>query len=366
VIDANGTVRVALRREDFGEKEREVARFDDLSASTFRYRTGVEAIRLANGRGHVVVLPYMGQMIWAASFDGVDLAMTSLFPEPRPAKTIVETYGCLAYHSGLLRNGVPSVEDNHPPHGEAPCAEMDEAGLLCGMDSGRRWMAVTGVREYAMGFGARYRATPSVALGREEMGCRIVMEVQNLSAAPMELMYMCHVNFAFAEGARIVQSVPFTPEHVVARTSIPSHVVPTPQYRALIEAFAANPGRLSVLSESSLYDPEQVFYVRGLKRGSDGLVHFMLMRREGDAFAISWDPEAMPHCIRWIFDNTDQRVAAFAMPATCEPEGYSAEKRKGNVRLLKSGALAVFTTSLALVSKSQAAAAAASIEESAI
>jgi Domain of unknown function (DUF4432) len=365
VIDANGTVRVSLRREDFGEKDREVVRFDDLSASTFRYGTGVEAIRLSNRRGHVVVLPYMGQMIWSAAFDGVDLAMTSMFPQPRPAKSIVETYGCLAYHSGLLRNGVPSVEDNHPPHGEAPCAEMDEAGLLCGADSSGRWIAVTGVREYAMGFGAHYRATPRVALRREETGCQIVMEVQNLAAAPMELMYMCHVNFAFAEGARIVQSVPFTPEHVVARTSIPGHVLPTPQYRALIDAFAANPARLRVLNENSLYDPEQVFYIKGLKRGSDGLVHFMLMRRDGDAFAISWDPETMPHCIRWILDNQDQRVAAFAMPATCEPEGYLAEKRKGNVRLLKSGALAVFTTRIALVSKGEAGAAAASIEGSA-
>jgi hypothetical protein len=366
VINANGTVRAALRREGFGAKEREVVRFDDLSASTFRYGTGVEAIRLSNSRGHVVVLPYMGQMIWSAAFDGVDLAMTSMFAEPRPAKTIVETYGCLAYHSGLLRNGVPSVEDSHPPHGEAPCAEMDEAGLLCGADSSGRWIAVTGVREYAMGFGAHYRATPRVTLKSEETGFRIAMEVRNLSAAPMDLMYMCHVNFAFAEGARIVQSVPFTPEHVVARTSIPGHVVPTPQYRALIDAFAANPARLSVLNEPSLYDPEQVFYVKHLKRGSDGLVHFMLMRREGDAFAISWDPESMPHCIRWILDNKDQRVAAFAMPATCEPEGYLAEKRKGNVRLLKSGDFAGFTTNIALVSKSQAGAAAASIEGRAI
>ena len=59
-----------------------------------------------------------------------------------------------------------------------------------------------------------------------------------------------------------------------------------------------------------------------------------MARREGDAFAICWDPEAMPHTIRWILANSDQRVAAFAMPATCEPEGYIAEKRKGNVRAL--------------------------------
>jgi hypothetical protein len=228
--------------------------------------------------------------------------------------------------------------------------------------SAQIWVAVTGGREYAMGFGAHYRATPRVTLRRDQTGCEIAMKVRNLSAAPMELMYMCHVNFAFAEGARIVQPVPFAPKNVVARTSIPRHIIPTPQYRALIDAFAADPARLSILNESHLYDPEQVFYIKGLRRGPDGLVHFMLMRQEGDAFGISWDPDSMPHCIRWILDNKDQRVAAFAMPATCEPEGYSAEKRKGNVRLLSSGASVEFVTNLMFFSRDEAAAAAEAVE----
>jgi hypothetical protein len=75
VVDANGTARVAVPRTSFGEKEREVVTFDGLSASSFRYDTGVEAIRISNRRGNVVVLPYLGQMVWAAAFDGVDLAM---------------------------------------------------------------------------------------------------------------------------------------------------------------------------------------------------------------------------------------------------------------------------------------------------
>jgi hypothetical protein len=213
-----------------------------------------------------------------------------------------------------------------------------------------------------MGFGAHYRATPRVVLRGEEAGCQIVMEVENLSAAPMDLMYMCHVNFAFAEGARIVQPVPFTPEHVVTRTVIPGHVAPNPDYRALLDDLARNPARMRTLSEPQRYDPEQVFYIKGLKRGANGLVHFMLARREGDAFAIAWDPEAMPHTIRWVLANSDQRVAAFAMPATCEPEGYLAERRKGNVRSLAGGAKASFATRVDYIDAGHAAAAAKTIE----
>jgi hypothetical protein len=122
---------------------------------------------------------------------------------------------------------------------------------------------------------------------------------------------------------------------------------------------------MRVLNEPERYDPEQVFYIKGLKRAPDGLVHFKLLRREGDAFAIAWNPEAMPHAIRWILDNGDQRVAAFAMPATCEPEGYTAEKRKGNVRVLPSGEMARFVTRIGYFDKASAGSAARSIEGSA-
>ena len=345
---------IALQRNSFGDKEREAVAFGGLTASLFRYDSGVEAIRLSHARGHVIVLPYLGQMVWSAVFDGVELAMQSMYREPRPAKVIVETYGCLAYHAGLLRLGVPGPADTHILHGEAPCAEMDKAGIACGFDDGNAWIAVTGEREYAMGFGAHYLARPSVTLREGETGIEIVMDVENLSAAPMDLMYMCHVNFAFAEGARIVQSVPFTPEHVVTRTAVPSHVTPNQDYLALLAQLAADPSRMERLNEPQRYDPEQVFYIVGQKVGHDGRAHYMLAREEGDAFEIGWDPTVMNKTVRWVLANSDQRVAAFAMPATCEPEGYTAEKRKGNVRALAGGARMRFATRVGYVDNTHA------------
>ncbi len=352
----------ALQRTGFGEKERRSLSFGGLEASLFRYDTGVEAIRLSHARGHVIVLPYLGQMVWSAVFDGVELAMHSQYREPRPAKVIVETYGCLAFHAGLLRMGVPGPCDDHLLHGEAPCAAMDRAGLACGVDESGPWIAVTGERDHAMGFGAHYLARPSVVLREGETGCRIVMAVENLSAAPMDLMYMCHVNFAFAEGARIVQSVPFTPEHVITRTAIPSHVTPTDEYRALLADLAANPARMERLDEPQRYDPEQVFYIAGQKTLADGLTRSMMVRKEGDAFAIAWDPQSMDKTIRWVLANGDQKVAAFAMPATCEPEGYTAEKRKGNLRSLAGGAGVRFVTHVGYVDRPRVPAEVAKIE----
>ncbi|MDX7951044.1 DUF4432 family protein [Lichenihabitans sp. Uapishka_5] len=346
---------IALDRTAFAPQERLLLRHGALSATLFRYDTGVEAIRIANGRGSVTVLPFMGQMVWRASFDGVELAMDSMFDRPRPATTILETYGCLAYHAGLLRNGVPGEGDTHPLHGEFPCLPMDSAGLECGQDEGGAWLAVTGMRDYAMEFGAHYRATPRVVL-REGATCfTMVMEAENRSAAPMDLMYICHANFAFVPGGRIVQPVPFDSAHVVIRTAIPSHVRPTADYRALLDELAVDPGRMERLDAPERYDPEQVCYIKGLTPGSDGRVHVLLRRPEGDGFTVAYDPIALPHTIRWVLNNSDQRTAAFAMPGTCEPEGYTAERRKGHLRELAGGARVVFATELGYADQAGAA-----------
>ncbi len=346
---------IALRRDFFAETERTILRSGDLTASLFRYSTGVEAVRIANPRGSVVVLPFMGQMVWRASFDGVELAMRGMFDEPRPGTTILDTYGCLAYHAGLLRNGTPAPEDNHPLHGEMPCMPMDEAGLEIGEDERGPRMAVTGVRDYAQGFGAHYAVRPRVTLGAASTDFAMEIAVVNRARAPMDLMYICHANFGFPEGARIVQPVPFDPEHVVTRTAVPGHVEPTERYRALVRDLAVDPSGAEVLDDPSRFSPEQVFYIDGLTPGADGLVHFLLQRPEGDGFTVAYDPVALPHAIRWLMADGDHEVAAIAMPGTCEPEGYIAESRKGHVRSLAPGEQARFTTHLGYADRAAAA-----------
>jgi hypothetical protein len=346
MVALSPTTEISLDRSFFSEKERVVLRRGALSATIFRYDTGVEALRIANARGFVEVLPYMGQMIWRAKFDGVELAMQSMFDRPRPASTIVETYGCLCYHAGLLRNGVPTAADTHALHGEFPCLPMDSAGLACGEDEKGAYLAATSLRDYAMGFGVHYRATPRVVLREDATSFDVVMEVENLSAAPMDLMYICHANFAFVENGRIVQPAPFTPEHVVTRVAIPGHVRPNDDYRALLADLASNPARMERLSEPDRYDPEQVFYIKNLRVGADGRAHFLFQRPEGDGFTVAYDPRRTPHTIRWILANSDQRTCAFAMPGTSEPEGYAAELAKNHVRTLAGGARVAFTTQL--------------------
>jgi hypothetical protein len=335
-----------LRRQDFTEVPHVLAKTDGLNVTTFRYATGIEALQIDNRRGRIIILPFMGQMIWSVEFDGVDLTMGSRFAMPRPANSIVETYGCFAFHSGMLRNGCPSPDDNHALHGEMPCASMDKAGFVIGHDERGAFIRVTGEIEYVMGFGANYLARPSVSLHAEDTLFDITMDIENLSSAPMDLMYMCHVNFAYAKGARIVQPVPYTPEQVQVRTAVPGHVTPNPDYLSLLDTLAKQPSAMEVLAEPQRYDPEQVFYINGLPEDGDGKTHLMMMREEGDGFGISYPLAAFPKTVRWILVNGDSQVAAFALPSTCEPEGYLAEKAKNNVQVLAPGERKAFPVRL--------------------
>lgn len=357
----HATTTIHLRKGFFETPERIVAETDGLTASLFRYDSGIEAVRLTNRRGHLVVLPYFGQMIWDAVFDGVDLTMANMFDMPRPADVIVGTYGCFAFHSGLLRNGCPGPQDSHPLHGEMPCAAMDAAAIEIGRDAEGAFLALSGRREYVMGFGAHYMARPRVVLRPDSALFDIEMTVENLSGAAMDLMYMCHVNFAFCDGARIVQPAPFTPEATVVRTQVPAHVPRSDAYDALLDALARAPAVMEVLDEPARYDPEQVFYIRGLRSGADGRTAVMARRREGDAFHIAYAVRDFPKTVRWVLVNSDQKVNAFALPSTCEPEGYTAEKAKGNVQTLAGGQTRRFSVRLGYLTAAEAETAEAAI-----
>lgn len=336
--------RIPLYPAVFTEQEKILLQSEDFKVSAWTYPSGVLAVSLENSRGRLVVLPYQGQMIWSAVFDGCDLTMSNLFEQPRPSPTVIDTYGCFMFHSGLLRNGCPAPDDTHALHGEMPCAPMDSAWL----EIGEGIVRLGGRYQYAKGFGDRYRACPSVTLRADSALFDIDMEVTNLAGKPMELMYMAHMNYAFVADARFVE--PLGMQRLRLRTSIPDHVKPTPDWSAYMAQLAEQPGQLACLDQPGLYDPEIVFFFDGVGTDATGQAHFLLDHPDGAAFYTRYRPEQFEHAARWILHTPDQQVAAFVLPSTCEPEGYNAEKAKGHVRLLAAGASASFSVTTGYLS----------------
>lgn len=196
---------IPLPRHLFRSDPQVVCTSDGFEVTARTYPTGIQSLTIRSSRGHVEVLPFMGQIIWDAEFDGVSLRMDNMFDQPRPAASIEDTYGCFAFHAGLLAAGCPAPEDTHPLHGEFACMALDTAELVADGDQ----LTVRSYGEYVKGFGHHYLAAPSVTLTADASTFDIAMTVTNLSAyADMPLQYMCHMNYAFSPGARFTQSIP--------------------------------------------------------------------------------------------------------------------------------------------------------------
>lgn len=324
--------RLPLAPDLFASEKRVILASAQCSVSTWRYPSGIAALEIENARGRLEILPFMGQILWDAQFDGISLRMKNMFREPKAAREIIDTYGCFSFHSGLLTGGCPAPEDSHPLHGEFPCAPMDGAWLEIEGDTIR----AVSEYEYVRGFGHHYRARPSVCLRAGEARFDIDMEVENLSAyQPMPLLYMCHMNYAYANNAMLRETLPDGAFRL--RRTIPAHVRPTPKWQAFNDDILAGKVDGSVLDKPDCYDPEIVYFADNLAQYGDELEFELHNPANGVIFSTRFSSRDFPHATRWILSNPDQQVAAFVLPATARPEGYLAAEKAGTLQWLKPG-----------------------------
>lgn len=340
-----------LRKAFFTETEKVLCEFGGMKASAFSYASGVAAIRIENPAGHIIVLPYQGQQIWDAVFRGRRLTMHSYFPEPVPTPNLLDSYGAFLFHCGALRMGCPGPEDTHPLHGELPGAQYQDASLVFGEDEGGPFLGLTGACTYNKAFGDKYRAVPCVKLHRDSTVLDVSMKIENLLHAPMDLMYMCHINFLPAVNGEIVQAAGWNTRDMIVRSSIPSHVKPTPKFLSFLEALGRDPGVTRKLRPEDEYNPEIVFYIQNLKTDAQGLTHMLQKHPDGSSDYVAYDAKLLNHTVRWILSHEDQRVMGMALPATCGSEGYTAEKKLGNVRSIPALGSASFSVRVGYLDK---------------
>ncbi|WP_028021764.1 aldose 1-epimerase family protein [Enterovibrio calviensis] len=325
---------IPLYKEQFRKEKVLIAQSDSFEIYSFIYNSGIHAVEIKNAKGHLVILPFMGQMIWDAEFLGTDLCMKNMFSEPKPAKTIVETYGCFAFHAGMIRMGCPTPQDDHVLHGEMPCAAMDSAWLEISDTA----VTMKGSYEYVMGFGDHYLAQPSVCLAKDASLFDIQMKVKNLATVPMPLQYMCHINTAYIADAVMTQNIP---DHAFQlRETIPAHVQPNEQWLAYNENLKTS-APIQTLNTPDMFDPEIVYCIDDISQYAKRAVFNMTM---GDKQMVTeFSTDEFNSATRWILCSGDQQVAAYALPATCRPEGYLTAKEKGTLIYLQANEERTFT-----------------------
>jgi Domain of unknown function (DUF4432) len=327
---------VSLMPQHFGERARTLVECGELSATPFRYSNGVCGLKLANALGHLVLLPFQGQQIWDAVFGGRTLTMVSMFDQPQPTREYLETYGGFLLHCGATAMGVPTGEDTHPLHGELPNAPYQEAYVVLGEDETGPYIGLGGEYRHTVAFSTNYVARPLVKLYANATLFKVSMDVHNLKRTEMELMYLAHINFRPVDHGQLVYSAPCTPEHVRVRRSIPSHVRPGPGYREFLQELGDHPEKHHVLSPDLVFDPELVFSMDYLPDES-GWAHSLQVHPDGGADYVAHRPDQLDIGVRWICRTPDQDALGLVLPATAEPEGYSAEKAKGNLKIVPGG-----------------------------
>jgi hypothetical protein len=329
---ATTETRIHLVPRLFIERERTLVEHGPLSASAFLFDSGVCGIRLKNERGELVLLPYLGQQVWSAEFDGRNLTMKSMFAEPRPTSQMLATFGAFLVHCGATAIGNPSKEDTHPLHGELPNAPYQKAFLVAGQDDRGPYIGLGGHYQHTLAFNHNYVATPLVKLHAAAARFDLGMTIANLKNSPMDLMYMAHINFRPVDDGRLVYSAPCTAQHVRVRTSLPSHVRPSPAYVEFIQALQQQPEKADRFAPGLAFDPEVVFYLDYLADEA-GWAYSMQVHPDGQADYVRHRPAQLDKSIRWMCRTADQDALGIE-PSTSEGDGYLAEKAKGTVKVL--------------------------------
>jgi hypothetical protein len=327
---------INLSPDFFTEREKTLVSAGGLTASTFRFGTGVAGLRLTNDLGALVLLPYQGQQIWSANFRGRELTMKSMFTEPRPGRGYLETYGGFFLHCGFTAMGVPSKTDTHPLHGELPNVAYDSARVVLGEDAQGAYIGLGGSYQHTMAFNFNYVATPLVKLYAGSSLFDVSMTINNLRPKEMEYMYLAHINFRPVDFGRLLCSAPMTPERVRVRKDIPTHMKFPDGYREFVQEMGVHPEKHVVLDPKLPFNPELVFTIT-YDTDAAGWAHSMMTHPDGSADYVAHRPDQLDKAVRWIARPGDQDAIGIALPSTAEPEGYTAEKAKGNIKVLPGG-----------------------------
>ncbi len=321
-----------LQKHFFVAKEHIFMESGELSASGFLYPSGVHALRIQNTRGELIILPFKGQQIWRATFDGHELTMKSMFDEPPETEDFGASYGCFMLHCGMTAMGNPSAVDTHPQHGELPALFYDTAYVAVGEDDIGRYIEVGGEAYYRRAFEIGYIANPQIRLYEDQTLFDIRMTVTNKRNEPLSYAYLCHVNFRPVEGAEIYD----TSNSIVVHQDVPGTLPPdkAAALLAYIEELARNPRRMyRIDAETQIYEPEIVFTMR-YDQDERGWAHCMQLAPEGDGHYVAFRPDDTPYGIRWIARTGSEDALGMALPATAEHKGLHYCRMNGQMKTL--------------------------------
>lgn len=323
------TVSIELTPQLFGERERLVAESGAFRVTAFSYRSGVAALRVENGAGSAVFLPFQGQQIWDAVFLGRSLTMRSMFDEPLQTRDYMRTYGAFFIHCGGTSMGNPAPQDTHPLHGELPNMPYQSARLIFGQDERGSYVELTGEGYDTLAFQHAFVARPRLRLHEDATSFHCVVEVENRNGRPMPFLYLAHINFRPADGGVLIDTVRDDRGDVAVRRPAlePDERKAVRDYH---DAIAADPSHHRTLRAGVPVEPELVLTMKAAS-GKDGWTHALHRRPDGTGDFVSYRPADLPYAVRWMRRSAEKDALGLVLPATAAPDGLAAAKANGQI-----------------------------------
>ena len=321
-------MKINLKREFFSEKEFVIAENSTMKATAFKYSTGVCAIKVENNRGYFIILPFQGQQIWRAAFDGHDLAMKSTFEEPVANVPFLRTYGGFIYHCGMTSIGAPDAE--HLQHGEIPNIDYGSAYIECGEGADGAYIAVGGSVDYNVSFTRRYIFSPKCTLTENGTVLKLDVELKNMRENPLEYAYLCHINFAPIYGAKLHYNAKCKTVHRIIPDDMPADK--KAKLICQLDALEADIHSADTVGEDGqFYQPEICCTM--IYEGDRG---YTLQYAEGEgACYVTHTTKELPCSIRWISRCETEDAMGMVLPSTGEHRGYQYLKDNGQLKYLE-------------------------------
>lgn len=331
--------RVNFKPSFFGDRPLELLRDGELSATAFRYETGVCGLRIRNQHCNMVVLPYMGQQIWFAEFEGKNLTQKSIFDQPQATTKFGDNYGGLLLHCGLTNINCAGEGEDYPLHGELPFANYPETYTGIGRDEKGKYLAVGGTYVYRNSQEYHYAYSPELRLYDDASVVEMHIDIHNRRGSSLDYMFMCHMNWLAVDGSHIVYSAKKDKEHIkVDPTELGGDSLRAVRIREYGKRLLEDPTIADVLDlENQCYDPEMCINIK-YESDEKGWAHAMQVMPDGDACYVGFRTKELPYALRWYCCTGDEAGIGIALPTTGTNRSTAYQKEHGYYNTLAAGA----------------------------
>ncbi|MCR4607953.1 MAG: hypothetical protein K5771_09530 [Oscillospiraceae bacterium] len=357
VAEQKGVIEMSLIKllpVFFTDRERIFYSSDDFTVSLFRYESGVEAVKISNSLGYIVVLPYMGQMIWEACFCGQSIGMKSKYTQPKRVKEFFETDGCYLMHCGPRR--ICEFDDKYGlVLGELPIAEYDEACLIIDEDERGKFAAVSGSYVYNKHRGDQYVAEPIARVYSDSSVIKVTMKITNTSGYPMDYMFLFHTNNRARDGGRFVQPLHWDRKDMSMFVPLTEDGL-VPDSKVVFREFQKDPAALRQLGCGTEYLPEFCIHLNNPVADEEGMYHFMQVDPDGSADYTGVPADGPLNIFaRWLTRGADHSAVSLCQPSSCGIDGHDKEKAAGHVPSIQPGDSLTATVYMGLLKPDEAA-----------